>query len=117
MHLNQDGHPVGLIDLAARYALSRGFHVIIEGVLNATVYQDSLRRLARDHRGLTRCYLFDVSFEETLRRHASKPVAGAFGEAEMRSWWRGFQPSTGWMRRGQGATSWTPARPWPQVPG
>lgn len=48
---DRDDHPVGLIDLTARYTLSRGFDVIIEGILNATVYQDSLRRLAREHRG------------------------------------------------------------------
>lgn len=29
----------------------------------------------------------DIPFEETLRRHHTKPNAHEFGEAEMRRWW------------------------------
>jgi hypothetical protein len=54
-----------------------------------------LRRLRDDHRGPTRCYLYDLSFEETLRRHRARPQAAAFGEREMRAWWSGFQPEPG----------------------
>jgi len=35
-------------------------------------------------------YYFDISFEETLRRHATKPHAHEFGETEMRAW---YQPN------------------------
>lgn len=86
------GHPIGLIDLAARYLLERGFDVIIEGILNAKWYSQALPRLVADHRGVSRSYIYDLSFEETLRRHSTKPVATAFGEAEMRQWYRGLQP-------------------------
>ncbi|WP_371401027.1 kinase [Kribbella sp. NBC_00662] len=86
------GHPIGLIDLAARYLLERGFDVIIEGILNARWYSQALPRLVADHRGVSRTYIYDLSFEETLRRHSTKPVATAFGEAEMRQWYRGLQP-------------------------
>ncbi len=30
----------------------------------------------------------DVPFEETMRRHATKPQANQYGRAEMSSWWR-----------------------------
>jgi hypothetical protein len=30
---------------------------------------------------------FDVPFEETLRRHNTKPNKDEFGEEEMRRWW------------------------------
>jgi hypothetical protein len=30
----------------------------------------------------------DVPFGETLRRHATKPQAGDYGEEEMRAWYR-----------------------------
>jgi hypothetical protein len=86
------GHPIGLIDLAARYLLGRGFDVIIEGVLQPDWYTESLLRLVADHRGVSRCYLYDLPFEETVRRHATRPLADAFGEEAMRQWWRGFNP-------------------------
>lgn len=30
----------------------------------------------------------DISFEETLRRHQTKPNCASFGAKEMRRWWR-----------------------------
>lgn len=88
-------HAPGLLDLTARYALARGFDVIVEGILHPTVYREILCRLADDHQGMTRGYLYDVSFEETLRRHSTKPAVDEFGEAEMRAWWRGLEPIDG----------------------
>ena len=32
-------------------------------------------------------YYYDLSFEETLLRHQTKPNRFEFGEAEMRRWW------------------------------
>ena len=82
---------IGLIDLAVRYALTNGFDVVVEGILNADRYGDMLATLRADHVGITRAYLYDLSFEETVRRHATKGDLG-FSEEEMRSWWHGFQP-------------------------
>lgn len=89
------GHPVGLIDLSARYLLGRGFDVVVEGILDAGWYSEMLSCLIADHRGVSRSYVYDLPFEETLRRHATKPVATVFGADEMRQWWRGFQPAAG----------------------
>jgi predicted kinase len=86
---------VGLIDLTVRHALDHGFDVVLEGILGASRHGEMLRGLATDHRGLTRCYLYDLSFEETLRRHRARPKASDFGEPEMRAWWSGFQPVPG----------------------
>lgn len=33
-------------------------------------------------------YYFDIPFEETLKRHQTKPNCHSFGEKEMRRWWR-----------------------------
>ena len=33
-------------------------------------------------------YYFDLPFEETLRRHQTKPNRAEFGEKELRDWWR-----------------------------
>jgi adenylylsulfate kinase-like enzyme len=84
------GNPaIGLIDLMARYALDQGFSVVVEGILHPNRYGDMLRRLVEDHDGRSFAYFWDVPFEETLRRHATKPKAAEFGEAEMRDWWYG----------------------------
>ncbi|MGH2547806.1 MAG: kinase [Thermomicrobiales bacterium] len=79
---------IGLIDLTARYALDHGYHVIVEGIFNRDHYGEMLHGLVNDHLGVTRCFYFDVSFEETLRRHISKPQAVEYGETEMRQWFR-----------------------------
>jgi 8-oxo-dGTP pyrophosphatase MutT (NUDIX family) len=84
------GANVGLIDLTARHALSCGFHVVVEGILRADHYGDMLTTLISDHAGSASAYFFDVPFEETLRRHATKAEALKYGEAEMRQWWRGL---------------------------
>jgi predicted kinase len=82
------GANIGLIGLVARYALERGFHVVVEEILSAARYEEMLTALLRDHRGVSRCYYLDVPFEETLVRHATKPNANDFGAEEMRSWYR-----------------------------
>lgn len=33
-------------------------------------------------------YYYDISFEETLRRHRTKPNRDEFGEEAMRRWWQ-----------------------------
>jgi hypothetical protein len=80
------GANIDLIDLTARFALDRGFHVIVEGILHADHYGRMLTALIVDHAG--HAYYLDVPWAETLRRHATKPEAGEYGEREMRSWYR-----------------------------
>ncbi|MER6468822.1 AAA family ATPase [Streptomyces collinus] len=79
---------IGLIDLTARYALDAGYHVVVEGILYADRYGDMLARLRADHRGSTHCYYLDVPFEETVARHATKPIAEDVDEARLRDWYR-----------------------------
>jgi predicted kinase len=78
---------ISLIDTVARYALDHGFHVIIDGILDAARYEAMLAGLHRDHRGLSRLYYLDVPFDETVRRHATRPQAAEFGPREMASWY------------------------------
>ncbi|MFF4343040.1 AAA family ATPase [Kitasatospora sp. NPDC001540] len=90
-HDRHGGANIGLIDTTARYALDAGYHVVVEGILSAARYGPMLRRLVADHRGTTRCYYLDVPFEETLRRHATKPdpqLQAAVTERHLRDWYR-----------------------------
>ncbi|MBB4717239.1 putative ABC-type ATPase [Streptomyces luteogriseus] len=79
---------IGLIDLTARYALDAGYHVVVEGILYADHYGEMLTRLRSDHRGPTHAYYLHVPFEQTLLRHATKPIAHEVGEAQLREWYR-----------------------------
>lgn len=82
------GANIGLVSTVARYALDNGFAVIVEGILHAGHYGDMLTELVADHRGRTGIYYLDVSFEESLRRHATRPQAAEFGPDDMRQWYR-----------------------------
>ena len=79
---------IDLIDLTARFALDRGFHVIVEGILYADHYGRMPTALIAEHADLARAYYLDVPSGETLRRHATKPQAAEYGEREMRGWYR-----------------------------
>lgn len=82
-----DGPHYGLIEQTVRYALDAGYDVVLDGILHRQRYQPLLDRLARDHQGFTVAYYFDVSWPETLRRHAMRPQATEFGPADMRGWY------------------------------
>ena len=86
---DEPGNPaIGLIDLTARYALDHGFHVIVEGIMGSHSHADMLTRLVRDHAGESACFYYDLTFDETVARHASKPQAAEYGAELMRDWYR-----------------------------
>jgi len=82
------GANVSLLKLTARHAASCGFNVIVEGILRADHYGTMLTELISGHPGPAFAYYLDIPFGETLLRHASKPQAAEYGEAEMRGWFR-----------------------------
>lgn len=86
---------VPLVDLTARFALENGLHVVVEGILHSESYGDMLAELRRDHRGVTRCYRYDLTLSETLRRHRTKPLAAEVSEEMVASWYRPSDPAAG----------------------
>ena len=66
------------------YGNKVGYMVILEGILSNKKYGAMLHRLLNDFQGEKLIYYFDISFKETVRRHAAKPNAHEFGEAEVR---------------------------------
>lgn len=83
------GNPaIELIYDLCSYGRKIGYTVILEGILSTKKYGDMLARLLADFAGNHYVYYFDVSFEETVRRHFTKPNFHEFGEAEMRAWWK-----------------------------
>ncbi|MCO5999811.1 kinase [Actinoallomurus rhizosphaericola] len=81
------GVNIGLIDTITRHALGAGYHVILEGILAAERYGPMLQELRRDH-PRSAWYYLDVSWPETLRRHAGRPQRADFGAEQMRDWYR-----------------------------
>jgi predicted kinase len=79
---------IGLIDQITRYCLDQGYHVVLDGIFYADRYEPMLASLDRDHLGVSRFYYLDVSLDETLRRHATRPQAAEFGPDDMREWHR-----------------------------
>jgi deoxyadenosine/deoxycytidine kinase len=81
------GVNIGLIDQVARYCLDHGQQVVLDGILYADRYEQTLAGLNRDHLGSSHFYYLDGSLDETLRRHATRPQATEFGPEEMRGWY------------------------------
>ena len=81
-----DNPAIQLIYDMACYGKQIGYDVIIEGILPRRLYGAMFEKLAAQFDN-THVYYFGLSFEETLRRHETKPDARDFGEKEMREWW------------------------------
>ena len=81
---------VELIYELAMHGQRKGYDVIVEGILSKNKYGEMLSKLIDSFNGDARVFYLDISFEETLRRHATKPALKAqeFGEKEMREWWK-----------------------------
>lgn len=61
---------------------------ILEGILYTEIYKGLFNQIEELYAGQIFAYYFDIPFEETLKRHSTKPNSHEFGENEMRKWWR-----------------------------
>ncbi|MGC5033971.1 AAA family ATPase [Micromonospora sp. DT229] len=71
----------------ARAALDAGYHVILEGILDSHGHSTILRRLIAEHPGPSTVFYFDVSFDETVRRHLSRREPIPVAADQMRQWY------------------------------
>ena len=71
-----------------KYGYEHSEIVILEGILISDWYS-SLFELANELYGSdVYAYYFDIPFEETVRRHQTRPNCNDFGEEDMRDWWK-----------------------------
>ncbi|GGB91564.1 AAA family ATPase [Staphylococcus nepalensis] len=75
---------IALIENILSYGISNCDYVILEGILAENKYGIMLRNSLKQADKVL-AYYYDLSFEETLKRHESKEFTD-FGEMEMRSW-------------------------------
>lgn len=83
-----DGANIQMIRQIANHALDRGYHAVVEGIMPKVRYGEMLRQLRDDHAGPSYFYYLDIPFEETVRRHATRPKAGEFTGADMAEWYQ-----------------------------
>lgn len=76
-----------LIELL-RYGRRHSEITILEGILSAEEYRPLFETAVREFGRDAFAYYYDLPFEETLRRHRTKPNRDDFGESDMRRWWR-----------------------------
>jgi adenylate kinase family enzyme len=76
-----------LIFRTVQFALENNRDVIIEGIMWIARYKKLFDRILEIHPSDNYFYYFDIPFEETLRRHATKKDVD-FGENEMRLWFK-----------------------------
>lgn len=69
-------------------ALRDGYDVILEGILNRPSYHEVFEVLVRAHPDNNYAFYFDVSFDETIRRHRLRKTTNLFTEEDMRGWYR-----------------------------
>lgn len=70
-----------------RYGRKNSEFSIVEGILPVVDYLPLFETAVQEYGENIFAYYYDLPFEETLRRHETKPNRGDFGEADMRRWW------------------------------
>ena len=70
------------------YGIKHSNIVILEGIMYADWYKPLFELVIRLYGTEVYAYYFDLPFEETLKRHQTKPNCNEFGEEAMRRWWR-----------------------------
>lgn len=71
-----------------RYGRRNSEITILEGILPSKEYKPLFEVALEEYRENIFSYYYDISFEETLRRHQTKPNRDEFGEVDMRRWWK-----------------------------
>lgn len=69
------------------YGYAHSEIVILEGILRSDWYKPLFELAVQLFQTNIYAYYFDLTFEETLKRHQTSPKCTKFGEKEMRKWW------------------------------
>ena len=85
---DRDGNlSIDLIRQIAEYGKDKCEFVIVEGILYKHLYGEMLNHLIQFFNQKAYTYYFDLSFEETVKRHNSSLKKMEFGEDSLRDWW------------------------------
>ncbi|MDE7262464.1 MAG: kinase [Oscillospiraceae bacterium] len=84
----EDTAALPLLRTLLRYGYEHGNVTILEGIFYADWYRPLFQDAVELFGENVFAYYYDLPFEETLRRHETKPNRFDFGEEDMRRWWR-----------------------------
>lgn len=87
VHDREGNLSIDLIRQIAEYGKDKCEFVIVEGILYKSRYGEMLKNLMQFYNQHTYTYYFDLSFEETVKRHNSRSKKMEFGEESLRTWW------------------------------
>ena len=83
-----ENESIALMCELLRYGRQHCERVILEGILYSDIYQELFRTAAEEYGTEIYAFYYQLPIEETLRRHETRDSRLAFGEADMRQWWR-----------------------------
>ncbi len=85
----RDGPAVPLLINLVQYGRWHCDYVILEGILFSETYEALFHCIQSEYAAEDiHAYYYDIPFEETLRRHETKPNRADFGPEAMRDWWK-----------------------------
>ena len=76
-----------IIERISSLALAHGYSVVLEGVLRKEKYRHTIEKISRNFNGQSIVCYFDISREETVRRHKMRDKYKMFDSDEMISWY------------------------------
>lgn len=84
----KDTPALSLMKELLKYGKEHSDIVILEGIMYADWYKPLFEFAVQLYGSNIHSYYFDLPFEETVKRHHTKPNCHEFGEEAMRRWWR-----------------------------
>lgn len=82
------GTDIPLLIYLLKYGKQNSDVTILEGILDAEFYKPLFETAVKEYGLNIFAYYYDLTFEETLLRHNTKPNRFDFGEEDMRRWWK-----------------------------
>jgi len=73
--------------------LKSNYDVIYEGISNIKTYEQYYKEIFAVHPTENYMFYLDVSFDETVRRHDTRPEKAEFGVDVMKEWWNYATPT------------------------
>lgn len=83
-----NGLNIELIKKTTLFLLENSYSVIMEGIFDSERYGEMFKEIIAEHSNNNYFFYFNISLEETIRRHQYKPNKDEFGEKELRKWYK-----------------------------
>lgn len=86
-HDGFDTPTIPLLQNLLTYGYKNCQYVILEGILRSDWYEPVWKTILELYGQNVFAYYYDLSFEDTLRRHASREKSKEFGTDALKRWW------------------------------